>query len=379
MYERHFGLTDKPFRLTPDARFFYPSDQHRRALAFLEYGLHEGEGFIVITGEPGTGKSTLLSKLMAEHARDPLKIATIETTRLTDEHLLELLISRFDLKPPRLGGKASLVETLRKAFMAWDKRGTRALAIIDEAQNLPADTVEELRMLSNLTNGQRPLLQTFLVGQPGLRDRIEQPEFEQLRQRITASFHLGPFKADEVQPYIEYRLKQARWDGDPTFTDAAFEAIFEITGGIPRLINVLCDRLLLFCYLETVNRIDELSVAMIAQETGIRSRPQHAGIVAPQAAESSTTKPYVEGSGGSGNDGVALVSELIDRLRGVENRIQYTERRLRLELISLRKLLVKTSGNSDADSVTLDAEKSDAEKSDADKGDTAKSEAESAE
>ncbi|MCC5888351.1 MAG: AAA family ATPase [Gammaproteobacteria bacterium] len=349
MYERHFGLTDKPFRLTPDARFFYPSDQHRRALAFLEYGLHEGEGFIVITGEPGTGKSTLVSKLMAEHSRDPLKVAAIETTRLTDEHLLELLVSRFELKPSRLGGKANLVEVLRKAFVAWDKRGTRALAIIDEAQNLPADTVEELRMLSNLTSGQRPLLQTFLVGQPALRDRIEQPEFEQLRQRVTASFHLGPFKADEVQPYIEHRLKQAGWRNDPIFTDDAFASIFEITGGVPRLINMLCDRLLLFCYLESVNRIEKSAVEIVAEETGIRARQQPPAFDA-QHPEETAEKPYPPATSSlTANDGVALVSELIDRLHRIEHRIQYTERRLRLELISLRKLLVKSNSIQDSE------------------------------
>ncbi len=341
MYERHFGLTDKPFRLTPDARFFYPSDQHRRALAFLEYGLHEGEGFIVITGEPGTGKSTLVSKLMAEHSRDPLKVAAIETTRLTDEHLLEMLVSRFELKPPRIGGKASLVEALRKTFVAWDKRGTRALAIIDEAQNLPADTVEELRMLSNLTSNGRPLLQTFLVGQSALRERIEQPEFEQLRQRVTASFHLGPFKADEVQPYVEHRLMQAGWSQDPTFTEGAYNGIFEATGGVPRLINMLCDRLMLFCYLESITRIDKASVETVAQETGIRS--PSAGAMAGDPSRQNY-QPTAISANFNATDSVALVSELIGRLRAVENRIQYTERRLRLELISLRKMLVKMAG-----------------------------------
>lgn len=342
MYESHFGLKDKPFRLTPDARFFFPSEQHRRALAYLEYGLLEGEGFIVITGAPGTGKSTLLSKLMAEHAKDSLKVAAIETTRLSDEDLLELLASRFDLKSPRLGGKAGLVESLRKAFEAWDKRGARALAIIDEAQNLPADTVEELRMLSNLTGSRGPLLQTFLVGQSALRERIEQPEFEQLRQRITATFHLGPFKAEEIQPYIEHRLAQAGWKENPSFTEGAYTAIYEATGGVPRLINVLCDRLLLFCYLESLTRIDQRSVATVAEETSIRAPD---GSLEPHVdVDHEPGSPAVPRSTGmSGSDGLALVSELIERLRGVENRIQFTERRLRLELISLRKLIAGRS------------------------------------
>ncbi|MCC5888563.1 MAG: AAA family ATPase [Gammaproteobacteria bacterium] len=355
MYERHFGLSDKPFRLTPDARFFYPSDQHRRALAFLEYGLHEGEGFIVITGEPGTGKSTLVSKLMAEHSRDPLKVASIETTRLTDEHLLEMLVSRFELKQPRLGGKASLVETLRKAFVAWEKRGTRALAIIDEAQNLPAETVEELRMLSNLTSNQRPLLQTFLIGQPGLRDRIEQPEFEQLRQRITASFHLGPFKAEEIRPYVEHRLIQAGWRGHPSFEDSAYEGIIEATGGVPRLINVLCDRLLLFCYLESSDQIDKDAVRTVAAETGIRAPAGAAGTAAAAVPEPA---PIAAGQGDAvnANIGLALVSELNDRLRSIENRIQYTERRLHLELIRLRKLIVPLGATETAETDSGGAE-----------------------
>lgn len=346
MYESHFGLKDKPFRLTPDARFFYPGEQHRRALAFLEYGLHEGEGFIVITGEPGTGKSTLVSKLLAEQSQNALKVATIETTRLSDEHLLEMLVSRFDLKAPRLGGKAGLIEALRNAFVSWEKRGTRALAIIDEAQNLPSETVEELRMLSNLTGNGRPLLQTFLIGQPALRTRIEEPEFEQLRQRITASFHLGPFKIEEVEPYIEHRLAQAGWEGGKIFGKGAYEAIFRATAGLPRLINMLCDRLLLFCYLEDAKQVDKETVTTVAEETGVRPPPTFDDLSDPPPEQEERPKQMRVSQG---FEGLALVSELIERLRAVENRIEYSERRIRLELISLRKMLSRHEADTDQD------------------------------
>jgi type II secretory pathway predicted ATPase ExeA len=332
MYERHFRLTDRPFRLTPDARFFFPSDQHRRALAFLEYGLHEGEGFIVITGEPGTGKSTLVARLMAEHERDPLRVATIETSVLSGDNLLEMLLARFGIRPPRSPTKTSLIEALRSDLARSAKGGRRALAIIDEAQNLPDATVEELRMLSNLAGPTGPLLQIFLVGQSELRERLQEAHLEQLRQRVTASFHLRPFQADELRAYVEHRLKAAGWKARPAFAREAWPALYVHTGGIPRLINTLCDRILLYCFLEERDQVDARSVELVAEETQVRA-PETSRETAEAAAAPS-------GRGANERDAPLPLSTSLDaRLGALEERVRYAERRIRLDLASLRRLL----------------------------------------
>jgi len=350
MYEAFFQLTQKPFRLTPDASFFFPSTQHRRALAFLEYGLHEGEGFVVITGEPGTGKSTLVSKLMAEHSSDPLQVATVETTRLTDENLVELVVSRFGLNAPsgRSSGKTSYLEVLRKGLLRIQRSGRRALLVVDEAQNLPQDAIEELRMLSNFVTETQPLLQTFLVGQPTLRHRIEAAELEQLRQRITASFHLSPFNSpEEVQEYVEHRLTHADWQGDPRFADEAWSAIHELSGGTPRTINMLCDRLLLYCYLEAQHDVDEQTVRVVAEESGLLTfngtdaqRQRHTGHDGDSGDERDDDCEYgllrrLPRRVPSGQ--LEVLGEAIERLRAVETRLEQFERRVHVELRMIRR------------------------------------------
>lgn len=342
MYERHFGFSDKPFRLTPDPRFFFPSAQHKRALAFLEYGLHEGEGFIVITGDPGTGKSTLVSKLVVEQEGTPLKVATVETSRLSDENMLEMLLSRFGIKLPRTPTKVAMLETLREELLRWEKGRRRALAIIDEAHNIPEDAVEEIRMLSNLQGAQRPLLQIFLVGQSELQDRLESSEFEQLRQRVTASFHLGPFKGDEIKQYVHHRLRAVGWEADPRFEAGAWPAIHFHTGGIPRLINMLCDRTLLYCFLEEVSVIDNKVVDMVAEETNIRP-PKHLQQEPPSEAGAPEPAPeaaHGPAAGAVRDDGRTLLPmALHERLNALEDRIRYSERRIRLDLAVVRRML----------------------------------------
>ncbi|MEE4382486.1 MAG: AAA family ATPase [Pseudomonadales bacterium] len=345
MYENHFKLKEKPFRLTPDARFFFPSAQHKRALAFLEYGLIEGEGFIVITGDPGTGKSTLVSTLIAERKQDPLKVCNIETSRLSEENLLEMLIARFGLRAPRSDTKAARLETLRQELTRWHKAGKRALAIIDEAQNLPGDTVEELRMLSNLQGGNRPLLQTFLVGQSSFRERLEQPEFEQLRQRVTAWFHLGPFKAEEIKAYVQHRLVTSGWQLDPRFEASAWPAIHVHTGGIPRLINILADRLLLYCFLENAHEIDRRVVDLVAEETNLKP-PRHLQ-EGPPPREARARPPAPACPPPREDTRLELPMALHERLSALEDRIKYTERRIRLDLSIVRRMLQARNGKLD--------------------------------
>lgn len=370
MYIEHFGLKDKPFRLSPDARYFFPSNQHRRALAFLEYGMHEGEGFILITGEPGTGKSTIVSKLMQEHASDPLILATIETSSLAGTEILDVIVDRFRFERTRTGGKAGAIQALRQGLMLLLRQGRRALLIVDEAQSLPNSALEELRMLSNMQGPTHPLLQIFLVGQPDLARRLRQPDMEQLRQRITAAFHLLPFNTDDVREYVQHRLGCVGWSGRPAFEDEVWERIHHFTGGTPRLINVLCDRLMLFAFLEERDRIRAEDVEVVANETGMTEfsggsdddagpdplppngaasnghRPAPGASAAPgeptkaprTAAPAASTRAAL-----AGEDPLGLVRELIDRLAGVENRLQQLDLRLRLDIAALRSAMRQDS------------------------------------
>jgi general secretion pathway protein A len=273
MYEAFYGLRDKPFRLNPDPAFFFGSAGHRRALAYLDYGMHQGEGFIVVTGDVGAGKTLLLQTLFEKV--DPGRIVPVQivSTQVEADDLLRLVASGFNV--PNVGvDKATLLHSLHQHFLALRAEGKRALLVVDEAQNLSQHAVEELRMLSNFQVGKVSLLQSFLVGQPEFRRIIESPQMRQLRQRVIAMYHLGPLAAAEVRQYIEHRLNHVGWSGRPQIDDAAFAAVYQHTDGIPRRINTLMDRALLAGYLDgklqiTVADIDEISAEMGAETVNL--------------------------------------------------------------------------------------------------------------
>jgi putative secretion ATPase (PEP-CTERM system associated) len=221
-------------------------------MAYLEYGLSQGEGFIVITGEVGAGKTTLVRNLFRTLESENILAAQIVNTHLDSDDTLRMVAAAFGL-PYENSGKASLLIGLEEFFRKCDQQGKRALLVVDEAQNLSPRTVEELRMLSNFQTDDKPLLQTFLLGQPEFRRTLLSGDMQQLRQRVTATYHLGPMDLSETQSYIEHRLSTAGWSGDPSFDESAFAAIYDYTGGIPRKINTLCDRLLLMGCLEKLH------------------------------------------------------------------------------------------------------------------------------
>ena len=264
MYESYYGLNSKPFQLTPDPAFFFASKWHKRAMSYLQYGLSQAEGFIVITGDIGTGKTTIANSLLAD-IEDDIVAAQIVTPKLSPDELVKMVAAKFEID---VAGKtkADILKDLENFLFALSTQGRRALLLVDEAQNLPLDTIEELRMLSNFQQAGKPLLQSFLLGQEELQPILRAPNMEQFRQRIVASCHLAPLTLEEVQSYIEYRLQHAGWNGTQLFSTEAYEHIYKFTRGVPRKINTLMDRILLYGFLEELEVLDETAVDAVIDE-----------------------------------------------------------------------------------------------------------------
>lgn len=265
MYEEYFKLSDAPFRLNPDPRFFYGSRSHNKAMAYLHYGLKQAEGFIVITGPVGAGKSMVIGHLLDQLNSSNVVAANLLTSNVEPNELLSQILSAFRIEAEG-DGRTGEIEAFEDYLFDQLNRGRRVLLIIDEAQNLPFKTLEELRMLSNLDYEGTPLFQVFLVGQPEFRTIIESSEMEQLRQRVIASYHLESLSEGETRDYILHRLSVAGWQEDPVFSDGAFTAIFEETTGLPRRINTLANRLMLFCSLEKKHEITPEIVETVCAE-----------------------------------------------------------------------------------------------------------------
>ncbi|MCW5626798.1 MAG: XrtA-associated ATPase [Burkholderiales bacterium] len=266
MYESFFGLSGNPFKLSPDPDFYYDSPIHKRAYAYLEYGLYQGEGFIVITGEVGAGKTTIVRNLLAHLDASKVVAAHLVSTMLDADDLVRAVCAAFGL-PTRGTDKGSLLAELEQFLKSIALERKRALLIVDEAQNLTARAIEELRMLSNFQISDRGLLQSFLVGQPELRKVMQHPSMQQLRQRVIASYHLGALDRQESIRYIEHRMLHVGWKRqDPTFEPGTMDAIYAFTAGIPRRINLVCNRLLLSAFLRDAHVLTPDDVGTVADE-----------------------------------------------------------------------------------------------------------------
>ncbi len=260
MYEQYYGLSGRPFQLTPDPQFYFESTSHKKAMSYLGYGLNQGEGFIVITGEVGAGKSTLVAHLMERIDPQAQTVAQIVTSALDGEELIHVVAQSFGLSIEGKDKAAALGAIER--FLAEEAReGRRCLLVVDECQNLEFTALEELRMLSNFQLGSHPLLQSLLLGQPEFRRTLaHHPDLDQLRQRIIASHHLEALDATEVEHYIRHRLEQVGWQGRPVLGEGLLPALFEATDGIPRRVNQVMNRLLL---LGSIEESDELTQTML--------------------------------------------------------------------------------------------------------------------
>ncbi|CCW17154.1 FIG022606: AAA ATPase [Sphingobium indicum BiD32] len=268
MYDQYYGLQGRPFQLTPDPHYYFESATHRKALSYLGYGLAQGEGFIVITGDIGAGKTTLVGHLM--QTIDPARLTAVKivSTQVEGDDMLRLAAQSFGLATDGLP-KAATLQKVEGFLHTQARAGRRTLLIVDEAQNLPVSAIEELRMLSNFQLGGQSLLQIFLLGQPEFRDLLKSPELEQLRQRVIATHHLEPMMAKEVEPYILHRLTVAGWIGNPTFTPAAFAALYAATGGVPRRLNALVSRVLLMGAIDQLREIDADVVQAVVADMGL--------------------------------------------------------------------------------------------------------------
>jgi putative secretion ATPase (PEP-CTERM system associated) len=305
MYDQFYGLKGRPFQLTPDPHFYFESATHRKALSYLGYGLAQGEGFIVITGEIGAGKTTLVGHLMA--TVDPARLTAVKivSTQVEGDDMLRLTARAFGIATEGVA-KAELLNRIEAFLHGQARAGRRTLLIVDEGQNLPVSAIEELRMLSNFQLGGQALLQIFLLGQPEFRDMMASEGLEQLRQRVIATHHLEPMMASEIQPYIEHRLRLVDWQGNPRFTTDAYAAIHRATDGVPRRVNAVVSRVLLLGAIDRLDLIDtpvvDAVVADMGHEGEVEAAPQ--AIVAPAqpSAQPIQAAPVAKTSNGPASD-----------------------------------------------------------------------------
>ncbi len=314
MYEHFYGLQDKPFNLSPDPRFFFESRGHARALAYLQYGVEQGEGFVVVTGDVGTGKTTLARMLHDEVVgAGGVIVVQLVMTHCSGNQLLRIIAESLGLAHQGRS-KASVLSAIAKFLQEQHDVGKRTLLLLDEVQNLPMEALEVLRMLSNYQSGGKPLVQSLLLGQAEFQDTLNRPNLEQFRQRVIASCHLSPLgSAEETRAYVEHRLRHVGWSGDPRIDEAAFETVQSFTRGVPRRINTFCDRLLLFAFLEGLHEITLDTVEAVAEEISgdfpVEQRRARQRAASPDGA-------------GDADAGDARIAELEERVRVLEQAVR---------------------------------------------------------
>jgi general secretion pathway protein A len=302
MYAEYYKLKTMPFQLTPDCQFFFDSHEHKRALAHLAYGLAQEEGFIVITGEIGAGKTMLVERLWSELDTERFLAVRVLTTQISGDDLLHMVADGFGLRTEK-ADKATLLRRLEQLFADTQTAGKRCLLVIDEVQNLSTVTV----------HGRAPF-QGVLLGQPQFRRMLADAVLEQLRQRVLASYHLGPLSAPETRDYVQHRMATAGWSGDPSFEDSAFAAIHRHSAGIPRKINTLCSRVLLAGYLDEIHHINDGIVESVADEL---------------QRDLATGQPVSTRDSAYTN---AIPASLEDRLLSIENAVDRHDRAIKLTL-----------------------------------------------
>lgn len=274
MYNEYFGFKEAPFSIAPDPQFLYMSDRHREALAHLLYGFQSDGGFVLLTGEVGTGKTTVCRCLL-EQVPENSDIAFVLNPKLTATELLETICDELRIETPQGTGSIKVyIDAINRFLLAAHSNGRKTVLIIDEAQNLSVSVLEQLRLLTNLETNKQKLLQVIMLGQPELKQMLEQPELRQLAQRVTARYHLEPLAKSEIKAYVSHRLAVAGVERT-LFPAATLDKLYQLTGGVPRLLNLLCDRALLAAYVREVQTVSPALLAEAAREVFGRSpKPQ---------------------------------------------------------------------------------------------------------
>ena len=269
VYKSCYNLKGQPFRLSPDYRFCFNHPTFDEAKSYLKYATSEGEGFVVITGAPGTGKTTLIGTVLAELDSSHIKVASLDDQQLDTRNLVDRVNDAFGVPSDT---DTAPIARLKRFLNEHNKQGGRAILIIDEAQGLSMEALEEIRLLSNMQNYDGLLMQVFLLGQESLLDMIRAPGMEQLQQRLIAASHLEPLKLNETMAYVEHRLRKVGWDNDPAFTEESMDLIHKFSGGVPRRINLICHRLFIRSGLDQKHQLqgeDALHVIVELHKEGL--------------------------------------------------------------------------------------------------------------
>ena len=321
MYETHFGLSGKPFSIVPNPEFLFLSKNHENALTYLEYGLSEKVGFILLTGEIGTGKTTLV-RYMLRQMEPRMDIAVIFNTNFSSDQLFRLILKEFDLDGDP-AGKEEKLERIYTFLIERYAKGRHVLLVIDEAQNLSAEALEDIRMLSNLQTDDRMLLQIMLVGQPELKLRLQRPDLRQLAQRIAVNYHLTPLDEKQTRRYIAHRLESVGGRSD-LFSKEAVRVIYEHSGGIPRTVNLLCDSAMVYAYSDDYGQVDAGVVGAVVRDNPVLTVHPHETETAPP---SKTETRAADDS----NERMARIETALSELK---ERYDALDREVRQELIA---------------------------------------------
>ena len=330
MYEEFYGFTEKPFKITPNPDYLYMSPKHKNALSILSYGLEENVGFILLTGEIGAGKTTLINYILKQIETN-VDVAVLFNTNVNSDELLNMILGGFELEPA-VGNRAKSLEILYQFLIDRYANHSRSLLIIDEAQNLSKEALEEVRMLSNLQSDDQMLLQIMLVGQPELKIRLKDRGFAQFAQRIAVNYHLQALTHFETIAYIQHRVQKAGGDLN-IFSAEAIDSIFKLSGGIPRTINLLCDSALVYGFADEVKTIDGSILKSVIKELGFM------GLYSPPPNYSQRMAPKADAMAANGQ--VQLLQSIEEGIRNIESHLELQSRRISKKLDDVKSEILQ--------------------------------------